>query len=505
MGRYLANLGVGMKKFLLLGLLGVIISACASQSGVMSNEKTAAKVKLLSKIDSLFNEDMFANAFWGAKIISASDGEVLYQKNADKLFMPASNEKIITTAAALRILGPEFRFLSKMDYSGKISNGILTGDLFLYSNGDPTLYTRFFDTPMHLFKIYAEALADLGIRRINGNIVGDDTAFENEHLGYGWAYDGLPYWYSAPYGALQVNENYVDIKVTAGEKAGDPVLLFPNVKSEYFNIVNNLETVDSVLSRFDYIKSQCDNDIVFSGEIKSGSKTFEVSPTVNDPTLFYITLFKEALSEQGITIHGGVFDIEDYSSPDSRKNILLYESPPLREIAKGLMKRSQNLYAETLARVTAWYRTGLGSMSAAREIISENLSDFGLEKGSYRYMDGSGLSRYNYVSPSHLVKILKGMYDSELKEVWFDIQPLAGVDGTLRRRMKNTSAEGNVRAKTGTISNVRGLSGYVTDKDGKDYIFSFLVNAHLRSGSDTETITDSVCELLADYAESKEN
>ncbi|GJQ62650.1 MAG: peptidase M15 [Melioribacteraceae bacterium] len=490
-----------MKKIILVILFSLLFSACASQTELISTGMSENKVELISSIDSVFSDDMFSHAFWGAKVVTAADGEVLYQRNADKLFMPASNEKIITTSAALRILGPEFRFLSKMDYSGKIENGILTGDLILYSNGDPTLYTRFFDSPLHLFKIYANALSELGIRRINGNIVGDDTAFEDEHLGYGWAYDGLPYWYSAPYGALQVNENYVDIIVTPGKNAGDPVTLFPNVNSDYFNYINNITTVDSVYHPFNYNKSQCNNEILFSGELKAGSRSFEISPTVNDPTLFYLSLFRETLLEHGISLEGGMFDIREYDLYEPRKNLVLYESPALREIASGLMKRSQNLYAETFARVTAWYRTGLGNMRTARNIVYDNLAEFGLEKGSYRFMDGSGLSRYNYVSPNHLVKILKGMYDSELKDIWLDIQPIAGVDGTLRRRMKNTSAEGNVRAKTGTISNVRGLSGYVTDKDGNDYIFSFLVNAHLRSSRDTEIITDKVCELLADFSE----
>lgn len=493
-----------MKKYLSLILLSLAFVACSGVEISQRDDNTSNSESLILKIDSLFNEKMFAHAFWGVKIASLESGKSLYEQNADKLFMPASNEKILTTAAALKVLGPEFHFVSKLDYTGTIENGVLNGDIFAYSNGDPTLYTRFFDSPLVLFKKYAKELKAIGIRRINGNIIGDDSAFEDEHLGYGWAYDGLLYWYSAPFGPLQLNENYIDVTVTPGKYAGDNTELFPNISSSYVNLVNNLSTVDSVNAGFDFARGFCDNDFVFSGELKAGTKSFEVSPTVINPTLFYVTTLKDVLEQEGITIQGGVFDIREYSNTGQRKNLTIYESPALKDIAKGLMKRSQNLYAETFARTSAWFRTGNGSMRNAREIVAATLSEFGLEPGSYRYMDGSGLSRYNYVSPNQLVQILVGMYNSDMIDIWLDALPIAGVDGTLRSRMKNTSAENNVRAKTGTISNVRGLSGYVTDKDGEEYVFSFLINSHLLSSKDTEIITDKVLELIASYSDKKD-
>src|SRR5690606_15601251 len=167
-----------------------------------------------------------------------------------------------------------------------------------------------------------------------------------------------------------------------------------------------------------------------------------------------------------------------------------------------LMKRSQNMYAETMVKLLGWNENGIGTFRNGKRVVERVLKGFGIDPDTYAYMDGSGLSRYNYISPEQLVKILEGMYNSEYKDVWIDLLPIAGVDGTLRNRMKGTKAEGNVRAKTGTISNVRGLSGYVTTADGEELVFSFLVNGHLVSTKDTEDVTDGVLKIISEYSNS---
>ena len=163
------------------------------------------------------------------------------------------------------------------------------------------------------------------------------------------------------------------------------------------------------------------------------------------------------------------------------------------------MKKSQNLYAETMVRVLGLNDSGTGSFEEGKKVVENVLQEFGIKPGTYAYMDGSGLSRYNFISPRQLVKILEGMRESENWDIWYDIQPIAGVDGTLKKRMKGTKAEANVRAKTGTISNVRGLSGYVKTSANEEIVFSFLVNGHLRTSRDTEIITDKVLEIIAQY------
>jgi D-alanyl-D-alanine carboxypeptidase/D-alanyl-D-alanine-endopeptidase (penicillin-binding protein 4) len=163
------------------------------------------------------------------------------------------------------------------------------------------------------------------------------------------------------------------------------------------------------------------------------------------------------------------------------------------------MKRSQNLYAETLVRTMGVYEKGGGSFDSGKAVVEARMTEIGIQPDTYSYADGSGLSRYNYVSPEELVKILEFMYKSQCKDLWLDILPHAGVDGTLSNRMKGTRTEGNVKAKTGTISNVRGLSGYVTTAAGEELVFSFLVNGHLLSSRDTDRITDSILEIIANF------
>ena len=174
-------------------------------------------------------------------------------------------------------------------------------------------------------------------------------------------------------------------------------------------------------------------------------------------------------------------------------------SPSLSEILKGMMKRSQNMYAETMVKTLGFYNSGTGSFNEGKKVVETVLANFGIEPETYAFTDGSGLSRYDYISPNQIVKILKGMKNSEYWSVWKELFPIAGVDGTLSKRMKGTKAEKNVFAKTGTISNVRGLSGYLTTANGEEIVFSFLINGHLRNSSENEAITDSVLSIIAEY------
>jgi D-alanyl-D-alanine carboxypeptidase/D-alanyl-D-alanine-endopeptidase (penicillin-binding protein 4) len=245
------------------------------------------------------------------------------------------------------------------------------------------------------------------------------------------------------------------------------------------------------------------NEIIVTGNIVVGTDTLERSPSIDNPTLFYVTVLKETLLNRGINVNGDAIDCDDLEGwnfqTDSLTCLLIHPSPPLKEILKGLMKRSQNMYAETMVKTMGLQEKGIGSFREGHKVVEDVLSSFGIEPGTYAYRDGSGLSRYNFISPGQIVKILKGMRQSEYWETWKDILPIAGVDGTLKYRMRGTNAEANVRAKTGTISNVRGLSGYVTTAAGEEIVFSFLINGHLRTSRDTELITDSVLSLIADY------
>lgn len=490
------------EKYLkIIFLTSFLIYGCAGSSSI---ERKDPFVLLKQNIKNRFNDSLFAHAHWGVLIKSLKDGKIWYEQNSEKMFMPASNEKIPTAAAALVNLGPDFNFETYLTYDGSIQDSVLNGDLIVFGNGDPTLYNKFFDDPRALFFHWADLLDSMGIKKINGNIIGDDNAFEDYPYGDGWSFDGLDVWYSAEIGALQLNENYVDLEIIPPAEKNDSVKIIPNLPSNYFTILNNLTVVDSTeRTHISVSREFGTNKIIVSGKIAAGSRTIERSPSITNSTLFYTTVLKETLESRGIAVEGIPIDCDDINlwnhTPEDFVLIEKHLSPPLKEILKGMMKRSQNLYAETMPRILGLKEENVGSFKMGKKVVEETLESFGIKPKTYAYMDGSGLSRYDYISPKQIVKILTGMRKSKFGNDWIELLPIAGVDGTLKNRMKGTKAEGNVKAKTGTISNVRSLSGYITTKNGEELVFSFIVNGHLLSSKDTEDVTDSVLEMIAEY------
>lgn len=494
-------------------LFAVSLSAGCSSSNTVSDNQDKTIVnpieQLKSKIDARFSDPLFEHAHWGVLIKSLKTGEVWYERNSKRMFNPASNEKIPSAAAALTVLGPDFTFTTDLCARGIISDSVLNGDLVVFGNGDPTLYSHFMKDPRDLFRNWALQLKNKGIKRITGNLIGDDNAFDDNSIGYGWSLDGLDAWYSAEIGALQLNENYVDIKIIPPQDKNGKTTFEPNIPSSYYTIIDNLTVCDTGINDVTVSRPYGVNKIMVSGTIVAGKKPFVESPALTNPTLFYVTVLKEVLNEEGIKVDGQAVDCDDIPGwkhqPSDFLVIDSHNSPLLKDIIKEMMKRSQNLYAETMPRILGLKSSGLGSFRNGKKVVEGVLKQFGIEPSTYAYMDGSGLSRYDYISPEQLVKILSAMRQSPYWEQWRDAQPVAGVDGTLKNRMKGTKAEGNVRAKTGTISNVRGLSGYVTTADGEEVVFSFLVNGHLRPSADNEKITDSVLDMIASFSRGKLN
>lgn len=480
------------------GLILLIIAVACSSTDYSTKSNYE---NLIDNIELYFNDSMFEHAYWGALIKSLDDGKIWYERNQDKLFMPASNQKIPTTACALLNLGPDYMFKTYIQTNGVIEDSVLKGDLIIFSNGDPTIYDRFFDSPLTVFRMWVDSLKAKGINKIAGDIIGNDNAFDDQSIGSGWSHDYLDAWYAAEIGALQFNENVLDINIIKPKTISDKTIIEPNVESNYFTIIDSLTITDTGRTRVRYFREFGTNEILLKGRITPGDDTLTVSPSIYNPTLFYVTKLKEVFEEGGIEVEGKPVDVDDISLVKIQNAGVLFEhtSPPLKDIIKVLLKRSQNLYAETMTRALGYEKFGIGSFRNGEMVVEETLQQIGIEPETYSYADGSGLTRYNFISPNEIVKILEYMYNSEYSEYWIDALPIAGVDGTLKYRMRGTAAEGNVKAKTGTISNVRGLSGYVTTADGQRLVFSFLVNAHLRSTADTEYITDNVLRMIAEF------
>ena len=491
-----------MKQSFIYTILLLFIYSCSGTQH-LQNRKAKNHNELAYQIESIFQDSAFAHAHWGASIKSLKTGKVLYEQNANKLFLPASNTKIPTAANTFLELGTDFQFETILYSDATIRDSILMGNLYIKGSGDPTFYEEFYDSTTAVFFDWANVLKSKGIKTIKGDIIGDESVFDESRLGYGWVFDNFDTWYSAEYGPLQINENYVDITIIPPTTSEDSTQIIPNISSSYFSIINKTVLADTGKSSISVQRKHGSNEILISGTLVIGSNKLVRSPSITNPGLFFTMVLKETFERNGISVLGTSSVFSDTLRSDSLLTIsdtlLVHLSPDGHSIITKLMKRSQNMYAETMPRFVAYQKTGYGTFEKWLEIIEPNMEMMGIAKDSYQYADGSGLARYNYFSPNQFRSILEYMYFSAFKEQWLEVFPIGGVDGTLKRRMIGTAAENNVRAKTGTISNSRGLSGYVTSKSGEEFVFSFLVNGHLLSSSDTDRITDSILALIADF------
>lgn len=459
-------------------------------------------------LDDIFNDPNFSNAHWGVVIQSLSTGEYFYRRNDNKNFMPASNMKLFTTALALLQLGPNYTFETTLYLNGRIKNEEIKGDLILRGTGDPTLTKRFYEgDALFVFNKWADSLVNMGIETISGNIIADDDAFEEESLGNGWSWDDETYYYSALTGGVCFNDNCVDLTIRPGDRVGKKASIEIYPKTKFVTILNNVVTVsnDSV-TNINFYRERNTNIIQCVGTIRKSELEYRESITVNNPTKFTAQVLKEVLESKGIRIRGQALDNDELGiARDYQKLTPLFTqvSPPLKEIIKVVNKISQNLYSEQLLKTIGYEKLKFGSIENGLKASKNLLKQMGIDPENLQIVDGSGLSRLNLFTPAQLNSLLRFMYRSKYFNEFYESLPIAGVDGTIANRMKNTRAMNNVRAKTGYINAVRSLSGYVTTTDGEMLTFVMISNNFLVPLKLAENIQDLVCILLSNFTRGK--
>ncbi len=456
---------------------------------------------LRAGLDRIFSDPLFAAAQWGVEILSLDRGELIYERNSGKLFIPASNNKLPTAAAALLRLGPDFTFETRICSDGELADGTLKGSLIIVGSGDPTLSPRFSSGESFLvFRQWASKLKELGIRRIDGDILGVDGAFERNMLGKSWARDNLAYGYSAPVSALQYHDNQVTVEILPGEKEGDRASARVEPAVGYFTI-DCLVTTAPAGAEPEVTVERGDSDgfLTLRGSVPLHGRPVRQSVSVDNPSLFFLRTLKDTLGSEGIDVTACSTRVLRSTGSPNLVTFWTEHSPRLSDILKPLLKTSQNLYAETLVRALGSRFRSDGSFVKGQELVEETLRGMAIEKGTYSYADGSGLSRLNLISPDQVVRLLKYMSRHSWFDHFYDALPIAGVDGTIEGRMKGTRAEGNVRAKTGTLGHVRCLSGYLKTADGELLAFSMLANNFLVSNRSAEYVQDAALELLANF------
>jgi D-alanyl-D-alanine carboxypeptidase/D-alanyl-D-alanine-endopeptidase (penicillin-binding protein 4) len=480
-----------------------LLLLCASVFRFAPPAFAADPLKILqSDLNRIFGDNRTADAQLGVEIYSLDREETIYEMNSSNLFMPASNNKIITAAVALICLGPDYRFRTQVLTDGSTADGVLKGDLIIVGFGDPFSSSRMPPKdPFLAFREWAAKLKQFGIRSIDGRIVGDGGSFEGKEYGRAWEWEDLTEGFAAPVSALQFNENLAGMDIKPGSTAGSPALITVAPLPNYLFVDNKVVTQAATKNnRIEVTHDRSMEAVTLSGTLQLQSSGIYRTVAVLFPIRYYLSALKQVLSEEGIDVSRCTTDESKGARTMTSSLLWTHASPPLSELLPPLMKMSLNLGMETLVRTLGLETRNEGTFAAGKEALEETLDRMGLKKESYSYADGSGLSRMNLVSPKAVIRVLKYMRQQESFAHFYDAFPIAGVDGTLAGRMKKTKAEGNARAKTGTFTNSSALSGYVKSMDGEMLAFSILMNNFLVSKDVAEKLQDSAVERLASFS-----
>ena len=506
----------------------VTSTQASAQAGAQDREALSS---LRERIAAHIAQPRFAPAAWGVKIVSLDTGKTIFEHNPQKYFNPASNAKLYTAALALERLGAEHRIKTSVySVSRPEASGTLRGDLIVYGRGDPTMAARLNDGDY--FKGLEPLVAQIvnaGVRRIEGDLIGDESYFAGPPFGAGWEWDDLQAYYGAEVSSLTVNDNAVDLFVKPGERVGIPCRITTGPVTSFVTVMNRTQTAPKgAESRIIVYRPVGENIIYVSGRLSMDNAGYYGAIAVHNPAGLFVSLLKEALDRRGITVTGRTRVIDwkyrEVTPIDLSKLLELgsVESMPLGDIVRETLKPSQNLWAQLLllqvgenSRFGAWFGSVPGSVAAdgslkaaqfpppprnanePREgtseelgvrVLNEFLSRAGVKKGDVLLEEGSGLSRRDVITPEATVALLVHMRNSRWSDVYRNALPIAGVDGTLQNRMKGTPAAGNVRAKTGTLRYVYTLSGYVTTAAGERLAFSIMLNNHNAERSDASGV-----------------
>jgi len=486
--------------FVFCGLL--FLTACSTSKQLQTSPTGSARslAELRQRLDLILNDPALAHAIAGIKIVSLRTGEVFYERSADLLAHPASNQKLLTSATALSLLGPAYVFRTSVacDSAQKVESTI-SGDLYLIGRGNPDL------TDKDLFGL-AQNLAQMGITEIRGNLVCDDFYFDDLRWGSGWMWDDDPSDLFSRFTALTVNDNAVVVRVTPADSLDRPARVQITPPTDHVVLVNKSVTVKRK-SQIDSLKlspllitrnwQQNENTILVDGALAQNESPQEETLNVLHPEIYCGKLFRDALRTAGITVQGNVIRGE----APAKIKILAEHRSPMMPILINLNKTSDNLTAELLLKTIGAEKFGRpGTAAKGIRAMQQFFSAVGVDTNAVYSADGSGVSHYNLITPANLVNLLTAMWKNfSIRNEFITTLPIAGVDGSLGGRMKGTAAAGVLHAKTGTISAVSTLSGYTTTADGEELAFSFMMQHFLGSSRAVRSIQDRLSAEISAF------
>jgi serine-type D-Ala-D-Ala carboxypeptidase/endopeptidase (penicillin-binding protein 4) len=489
---------------------------------------------LKKQIEAILAQPDLSRGFLGVEIVSLRTGKPIFSLNADKMFTPASNTKLFTTAAALALIGPEYKFRTTLETSGSLDKyGRLTGDLLLVGRGDPNLSGRELpyntrtqrnSDPIRVLEKLADELVQKGVKYVDGDIVADDSYFAFERYGEGWSQDDLVWPDGAPVSALTVNDNVIFVQILPGARAGDKAFVSVTPFADYYTIDNRMLTTPAGTGRKIYINREPGSTtLTLWGTMPMDDTGVNEGLSIEDPAEFAANVFRHLLEVRGIAVYGkqrtrhtdlaslSTFtsvviassrggDEHSLTSPAGPLVLAEYQSPPLSEDVEVINKVSQNLHAEILLRLLGREKGTGGTVQGGLEVLHGFLNNAGVSGDEYVFFDGSGLSRQNLVTPHAVVGLLSYAATQPWGKEFHDSLPVAGVDGSLADRFKDMVPYAHVYAKTGSLGGVKTLSGYAITATGDEIAFSILANNYSLPGKRVNEIIDSIVTAAVNSA-----
>jgi serine-type D-Ala-D-Ala carboxypeptidase/endopeptidase (penicillin-binding protein 4) len=480
-----------------------------------SRSSSSGVDELARRINSAIDESEFSTARWGIKVVSMSNGATLYQRDADKSFIPASNMKIYTTGVALDLLGGDYRWRTSVYAKAPADqSGTLRGDVILYGRGAPDLVSQSQDeSRASLAKLVAD-LYGRGIRRIDGNVIGDESFFRGDTLGDGWQWTDMQWYFGAEASALTVNENQIDVNLVPSAKSEEPPIARTSDAAKFVAVENRMVTgKQGVRTTVGLHRGLSDNNIQVWGELAPGSKGFGARLSVHNPALWAAKIFLEQLKSRGIVVSGQA-EARDSRHPQIQRfdpsqavELAQVTSESLSEVAKKTNKESNNLYAELILRTLGRERGEMlgppaqigrerGDDATGLAIIRLWLDRAGIATDRIALHDGCGLSRLDLVTPESTLGLLVALSKTASGPTFRQSLPISGLDGTLGGRLKKLGDR--VSAKTGSLTYTHSLSGYLTTAGGEQLAFTILCNDQTSRGNATRLI-DQIVGLLGDF------
>ena len=486
------------------------------------------RISLKKQIETILADPDLARGFWGIEIASATTGKVLYSLNASKLFTPASNTKLFTTAAALALIGPEYKFRTTVETNGSLDKyGRLTGDVILVGRGDPTLSGRELpyttrtqrgDDPTKVLEQLADELAKKGVKYVDGDLIADDSYFAFERYGDGWSQDDLVWADGAPVSALTINDNVVFVNILPGAHPGDKAFVSILPFADYYTIDNRLMTTPAGGVRRIYINREPGStELTLWGTIPIDDTGANEGLAIEDPAEFAATVFRHLLEVRGIAVYGKqrtrhteLANLSTFTStvvassrgggdngltsPAGPLVLAEYQSAPLSEDIQVINKVSQNLHAEILLRLLGREKGTAGTVQAGLEVLRGFLNNAGISTDEYNFYDGSGLSRQNLATPHAIVQLLQYAAGQPWGSEFRDSLPVAGIDGSLTDRFKDLNPAAHIYGKTGSLGGVKSLAGYAVTPKGEQIVFSVVSNNLSTPAKRVTDVIDSVVE-----------